>query len=61
MTWFEDDSKGIPEYIKNMPKEQLEAEIRELEEELIYKKQMSKHSKAQSVKTPHNRITINTP
>jgi hypothetical protein len=38
MIWFEDDSKKIPDYIKNMPKEQLEAEIKAFEEEAQLKK-----------------------
>jgi hypothetical protein len=33
MTWFEDDSKGISEEIKNMPREQLKAELKAYEEE----------------------------
>jgi hypothetical protein len=45
MTWFEDDSKGIPDFIKNMPKEQLEAEIRAFEDELKRKRQLHPQSK----------------
>jgi hypothetical protein len=32
MTWFEDDSKGIPEKIKNMSREELDAIINEFEQ-----------------------------
>ncbi|MDR0946213.1 MAG: hypothetical protein LBM87_00500 [Ruminococcus sp.] len=46
MTWFEDDSKGIPDYIKNMSKEQLEAEIRAFEEEAQRKKAASLQQKS---------------
>jgi hypothetical protein len=34
MTWFEDDSHTIPDYIKNMPREELDRRIEEYEEEL---------------------------
>jgi hypothetical protein len=33
MTWFEDDSKGISDEIKNMPRDQLQAELKAYEEE----------------------------
>jgi hypothetical protein len=42
MTWFEDDSKGISEEIKNMPREQLQAELKAFEEE-AKKKRMKTH------------------
>jgi hypothetical protein len=42
MTWFEDDSKGIPDFIKNMSKEQLEADIHAYEEEAKQKKARQK-------------------
>jgi hypothetical protein len=40
MTWYEDDSKGISEEIKNMPREKLQAELKAFEEEAMKKKQL---------------------
>jgi hypothetical protein len=34
MTWFEDDSHKIPEYIKNMPREEVERKAAECTEQL---------------------------
>jgi hypothetical protein len=33
MTWFEDDSQVIPEYIKNMTREEKQAILRKYEED----------------------------
>jgi hypothetical protein len=40
MTWYEDDSKGISEEIKNMPHDQLKAELKAFEEEAMKKRQL---------------------
>jgi hypothetical protein len=45
MTWFEDDSKGISEEIRNMPREQLKAELKAYEEEMRLKKNILKNPK----------------
>jgi hypothetical protein len=42
--WFEDDSREVPEYIKNMPTEELDRHIAEFEEEL--RKEKARRNKA---------------
>ncbi|MDR0946214.1 MAG: hypothetical protein LBM87_00505 [Ruminococcus sp.] len=34
MTWFEDDSHQIPDYIKNMPRDELKKRIAEYDEQM---------------------------